>query len=166
MEGLGENTKTRGGFLPWTTRSINEAGLGLVKEFEGLRLTAYRCPRGVWTIGYGHTRTAYPGMAIDEAQAESLLLSDLEEFARAIDRLVDVPLNDNEFSALVCFAFNVGVAALERSSLVKLLNRGWYEQVPAQMMRWVFVNGEASGGLSRRRAAEGALWKRATNPLS
>ena len=72
--------------------------------------------------------------------------------------MVTVPLNDNQFAALVSFAFNVGVLNLERSTLLRLLNRGWYEQVPAQMMRWNRAAGEAMGGLTRRRAAEAQLW--------
>ncbi len=159
MEGLGETGKTLGA-MPWLARRVNEAGLALIKNYEGLRLKAYRCPKGVWTIGYGHTRTTYPTMTIDEAEAERLLLEDLNVFERAVARLVKVPLEDNEFAALVSFVFNVGVAAFDASTLLKLLNRGWYEQVPAQLMRWVHVQGEALGGLTRRRAAEGALWRR------
>jgi lysozyme len=74
--------------------------------------------------------------------------------------LVTVPLSDNQFSALVCFAFNVGVGNFESSTLLRLLNRGWYEQVPAQLMRWNRANGEVFGGLSRRRAAEARLWNK------
>ena len=99
-------------------------------------------------------------MQITEAQADQLLDEDLRLFERAVSRLVAVPLSDNQFSALVCFAFNVGVGNLEASTLLKLLNRGWYEQVPAQLMRWNCVNGEVFGGLARRRAAEGRLWNR------
>ena len=78
---------------------------------------------------------------------------------RAVQRLVTVSLNDNQFSALVSFTYNVGISNFERSTLLTLLNRGWYEQVPAQLMRWDrAANGEALGGLARRRAAEARLW--------
>ena len=140
-------------------RRINGAGRDLIKQYEGLHLTPYRCPAGVWTIGYGHTRTVRAGMVITADQAEQLLTDDLRIYERAVQRLVTVPLNDNQFSALVCFCFNVGVGNLEQSSLLRLLNRGWYEQVPAQLMRWCCAKGEVLGGLSRRRAAEGRLWK-------
>jgi lysozyme len=142
-------------------RRINQDGIDLIKTFEGLHLTPYLCPSRIWTIGYGHTRTVRSGLVITQAQADQLLDEDLRLYERAVVRLVTVPLNDNQFSALVCFAFNVGCGNFESSTLLKLLNRGWYEQVPAQLMRWNRANGEVFGGLSRRRAAEARLWSRA-----
>ncbi|MDE1901656.1 MAG: lysozyme [Alphaproteobacteria bacterium] len=141
-------------------RRINDDGIDLIKSFEGLHLTPYLCPGKIWTIGYGHTRTVRAGMRITPAEAEQLLDEDLRLFERAVTRLAAVPLSDNQFSALVCFTFNVGIANLESSTLLKLLNRGWYEQVPAQLMRWNRANGEVFGGLARRRAAEARLWNR------
>ncbi len=141
-------------------RRVNQDGIDLIKQFEGLHLTAYLCPSRIWTVGYGHTRTTRAGMTISQEQAEMLLSEDLQIFERAVVRLVRVPLSDNQFSALACFAFNVGTGNLECSTLLKLLNRGWYEQVPAQLMRWTRANGEVFGGLARRRAAEGRLWNR------
>lgn len=118
----------------------------------------------IWLIlagrGWGNTRTVRAGMRITPAEAEQLLDEDLRLFERAVTRLAAVPLSDNQFSALVCFTFNVGIANLESSTLLKLLNRGWYEQVPAQLMRWNRANGEVFGGLARRRAAEARLWNR------
>lgn len=96
---------------------------------------------------------------ITPEQADVLLDEDLRLFERAVTRLVTVPLSDNQFSALVCFAFNVGTANLESSELLFLLNRRWYDQVPVQLIRWNHANGEVLGGLSRRRAAEAKLWK-------
>lgn len=142
----------------WAARRINASGLRLIKDFEGLRLAAYKCPSGLWTIGYGHTHTVRPDMKLTTEEAEQLLDDDLRTFEAAVTRLVKVPLTDNQFSALVCFAFNVGIANLERSTLLRLLNRGWYEQVPAQLTRWNRAHGEVLGGLARRRAAEGRLW--------
>lgn len=141
-------------------RRINQDGINLIKEFEELRLTPYLCPAKIWTIGYGHTRTVRSGQLLTPAQADQLLEEDLRLFERAVSRLVTVPLSNNQFSALVCFMFNVGTGNFESSTLLKLLNRGWYEQVPAQLMRWNRANGEVLGGLARRRAAEGRLWKR------
>lgn len=140
------------------TWPINQSGVDLIKDYEGLHLTPYRCPAGIWTIGYGHTRTVKNGMTITQEEADQLLASDLQIVATAIHRLVTVPLDENQFAALVSFAFNVGVGNFENSTLLKLLNRGWYDQVPAQLMRWVKSNGEVLGGLSRRRAAEAKLW--------
>jgi len=139
-------------------RQVNAAGVQLIKEYEGLRLQAYLCPAGIWTVGYGHTRTARPSMVVTAEQAVWLLEDDLRLVARAVERLVTVPLNDNQFAALVCFAFNVGAQNLAQSSLLQLLGRGWYEQVPIQLLRWNKVRGEAMGGLTRRRAAEARLW--------
>ena len=144
--------------LLWAARRTNAAGVALIKEYEGLRLVPYLCPSKIWTIGYGHTRTVRAGMAITQAQAEQLLDDDLRLVERDVTRLVSVPLNDNQFSALVCFAFNVGVGNLARFTLLQLLNRGWYEQVPAQLTRWNRAHGEVLGGLARRRAAEARLW--------
>ena len=142
-------------------RRTNEAGIALIKDYEGLRLTPYLCPARVWTIGYGHTRTVHAGMKITPQEADALLQDDLRLVERATQRLVQVTLNDNQFAALVSFTFNVGIGNLERSTLLSLLNRGWYEQVPAQLMRWDRASGEPLGGLSRRRAAEARLWNAA-----
>lgn len=139
-------------------RHCNPRGRALIKEFEGLRLNAYKCPAGFWTIGYGHTLTAKPGDSITRSEAEDLLISDLQRFELGITRLVSAALNGNQFSALVCLAFNIGLGAFEDSTLRRLLNRGWYTQVPAQFARWNKVNGRAAPGLTRRRQAEAALW--------
>lgn len=152
--------------LCWTERRTNEAGVGLIKEYEGLTLTPYQCAGRVWTIGYGHTRTVRPGMSITPGEAEELLQSDLRLTEKIVRRLVHVPLSDNQFAALVSFAFNVGVGNFERSTLLKLLNRGWYEQVPAQLSRWNRASGEVYGGLARRRAAEARLWNAPDEELS
>lgn len=139
-------------------RPINAAGRQLIREFEGLRLQSYLCPANIWSIGYGHTRTARPGMLISAEQAEWLLDDDLRLVGREVERLAQVPLGDNQFAALCCFAFNVGTSNLMQSTLLRLLNRGWYEQVPAQLARWNRARGEVLGGLARRRAAEARLW--------
>ncbi len=139
-------------------QTCNAAGQKLLRAYEGLRLTAYRCPAGLWTIGYGHTVTTRPGMTITEAQAEQLLASDLHRYEEAVRSLIRVPLGDNQFSALVCFTFNVGISALGASALCRNLNRGWYDQVPAQLKRWNKGGGRILPGLVRRRTAEAALW--------
>lgn len=145
-----------------SARPINQAGLDLIKRFEGLRLQAYddngAMPGGVWTIGYGHTGGVRPGDEITEAEAERLLREDLATAERAVIRLVHVPLSGNQFATLVSFAFNVGEGALARSTLLKRLNQGRYEDVPAQLMRWVFQGKTRLRGLERRRAAEADLW--------
>ncbi|HBM91010.1 MAG TPA: muraminidase [Rhodospirillaceae bacterium] len=150
----------------WLARRINDAGIDLIKEFEGLRLKPYRCSSNVWTIGYGHTRTVRLDMVITPGQAEQLLREDLRVAEKAVVRFVQVPLSNHQFSALVSFVFNVGVGNFEKSTLLRLLNRGWYEQVPAQFARWNRSRGEILGGLARRRAAEARLWNTPDNPIS
>ena len=98
-----------------------------LKQWEGLRLTAYKDSGGVLTIGYGHTGPdVKAGMTITEAQAEMLLMRDLSRFEQSVERSVKVPLTDNQFGALVSFAYNVGTEAFERSTLLKKLNEGDY----------------------------------------
>ena len=144
-------------------RKINETGLNLIKQWEGLRLDAYQDVAGVWTIGYGHTRTVTPGMRITEQRAEELLTEfDLPEFEKAVSEAVTVELTDNQFAALVSFTYNVGIGALQRSSLLKKLNAGDYDAVPFELAKWnkARVNGKLTPvrGLTNRRAAEAGLW--------
>jgi lysozyme len=139
-------------------RKVSAAGIALIKSFEGFSLKAYRSPAGDWTIGIGHTAGVAEGEVITNEQAETLLADDLRLFCSGIERLVTVPLNDNQFAALVSFTFNIGLAAFARSTLLSLLNRGWYEQVPAQLLRWSSAAGKRLSGLARRRRAEAVLW--------
>lgn len=141
------------------TRQINQSGLAIEKKFEGGPfLQAYRCPAGVWTIGYGHTRDVVEGMTCTVAQAEAWLLEDNEDAQDNVSREVSVPLNDNQFSALVSFVFNLGAGALAHSTLLRLLNAGKYDEVPGQLAQWCHADGVTLEGLVRRRAAEAALW--------
>jgi len=144
-------------------RKINKNGLALIKRWEGLRLSAYQDSAGVWTIGYGHTAAVgkpyvYEGMKISGQKAEAILMRDLEQYETAINDVVKVPLTDNQFAALVSFAYNVGVGALRKSTLLKKLNKGDYDSVPAELMKWVNAGGKKLKGLENRRAAEAGLW--------
>lgn len=141
-----------------TPRQMNAAGLELIKRHEGLRLEAYLCPGGILTIGYGHTGDVKPGQVISAAQADALLKKDVARFEKGVAGLVTKPLRDNQFAALVCFSFNVGLRAFANSTLLNLLNRGWYEQVPAQLLRWTTAQGRELSGLLRRRQDEAQLW--------
>jgi lysozyme len=140
---------------------VNQATVDLVKQFEGLYTKSYLCPAKIWTLGYGHTDGIGPDMTCTQDQADAWLADDLAKAEQSVGALVTVSLTDNQRGALTSFVFNVGAGNLQRSTLLKLLNRGWYEQVPAQLMRWNRANGEVLGGLSRRRAAEGKLWNTA-----
>jgi len=144
---------------------INENGLNLIKQWEGLRLEAYRDVSGVWTIGYGHTAAAgapHPkaGMKIDERAAQDILLRDLSQYEQMIAAVIKVPLSDNQFAALVSFCYNIGTGAFIRSTLCKRLNEGDYDAVPQELSKWIHVNGHKIAGLVNRRAAEAGLWAR------
>lgn len=148
------------------TRRINSEGLALIKRWEGCRLDAYRDVGGVWTIGYGHTRTARQGLTITQEQAEGLLREDLKVYEAAVDEAVHVDLTENQFAALVSWSFNVGVGAMRRSALIRRLNAGEYDAVPGELARWNKVKGGIVPGLSNRRAAEAGLWARGSFVVS
>jgi lysozyme len=134
-------------------------GVELIRHFEGCRFDAYLCPAGVWTIGYGHTAGVKEGDSIDQEAAEAFLIEDLETFEQAVTRLVEVPLTQQQFDALVSWTFNLGAGNLAESTLLKKLNNYQYAEVPEQMMRWVRAGGQVLEGLVRRRAAEAALFQ-------
>jgi GH24 family phage-related lysozyme (muramidase) len=145
---------------------INEAGLTLVKVFEGLSTKAYPDPGTggePWTIGYGHTSAAgdpkvYPGLTITVAQAVEILKRDLGLFERAVTGAVTRPPNSNQFSALVSFAFNVGPNNFRSSTLLKKHNAGDFAGAADEFLRWVYAGGKVMAGLERRRKAERALY--------
>ena len=134
--------------------SISKAGLSLIKEFEGCRLTSYTCAAGVLTIGYGSTGPhVTPGKTITQAEADALLLKDVARFEKGVDDLIKVPLKQCQFDALVSFAFNCGNGALEESTLRKRLNAGEDPNTVAkeELPRWT---NKGLAGLVRRRTAE------------
>lgn len=142
--------------------SVPPAAIQIVAEFEGFRADAYLCPAGVWTVGYGTTRmdgrAVQAGDRVDEATARKLLRADLEDAARAVDRLVVVDLTEHQRAALISWIYNVGQGAAERSTLLRLLNLGNYADVPDQLRRWNKAGGRVLAGLERRREAEARLW--------
>jgi lysozyme len=159
-------------------RQINTDGLALIKQWEAFIPNAYddadrshkpvekgQHIAGTLTIGYGHTGPdVFPGQVITQEQAEQLLYKDLAPAEQAVSNLVKVELNDNQFAALVSFAFNAGIGALRSSTLLKKLNAGDYESIPSELAKWnkTTINGKkvTSGGLKNRRAAEAGLWVR------
>jgi GH24 family phage-related lysozyme (muramidase) len=142
------------------SKQINQEGFKLLTTFEGCELAAYDDGGGVWTIGYGHTEGVYEGMTITQTQAEEWLREDLEKFESYVEDAVEAQLNDNQFSALVCFCFNVGPGrgGFGDSTLLRLLNKGDYQGAANQFLVWNKVNGEPWLGLTRRRLAEQALF--------
>lgn len=148
--------------------TMPQAGIDLIKRFEGRRLTAYLDAVGVRTIGYGHTSMAGPprvtaGMTITAAQAEEILRNDLKKYERAVRDAVKVPLNDNQYAALVSFCYNVGPGNLRKSSALRHLNKGRYDQVPRRLALWNKAGGRVLRGLVRRRKAEGELFSTPVN---
>ena len=134
-------------------------GISLIQKFEGCELEAYQCSAGVWTIGYGHTKDVVEGMTITKEQAEQMLVDELHEYENYINKYVTVALSQNQFDALVSWVYNLGPANLKASTMLKVLNSGKYEDVPAQMKRWNKAGGEVLEGLIRRREAEACLFK-------
>ena len=133
-------------------------GLDLIKKFEGLELDAYLCPAGVWTIGYGHTETVKPGYTITKKKAEKLLERDLIKYEKAVRLLLQVSLNENQFSALVCFVYNVGIGAFSKSTMLRKINEGKTKEASKEFMRWIYANRKILKGLVLRRKAERALF--------
>ena len=138
---------------------ISQEGLSLIKKFEGCELESYKCAAGVWTIGYGSTNGVEEGMEISQERADMLLLEDVEVFEEAVNKLVEVSLEQNQFDALVSWTFNLGSTNLQNSTLLKVLNNKDYEGVPAQIKRWNKAGGEVLQGLIRRREAEALLFE-------
>jgi lysozyme len=138
----------------------NRAGLSLIRQFEGLRLIAYVDAVGILTIGYGHTGAdVKSGLVITQAQADKLLSDDLARFESGVGRLVTVPLNGNQFSALVSFSYNLGLGNLQSSTLLRLLNQHDYDAAAQQFPRWDKAGGRPLPGLLKRRQAEQALFE-------
>jgi lysozyme len=146
-------------------RKCNAKGLAIIKRFEGLELTAYRCPAGKLTIGYGSTGShVKEGMVITEPEAEALLKRDVARFATGVEALIgDAPTTGDQFSALVSFAFNLGLQALLKSTLLKRHKAGRIAEAADQFLAWnkARVHGQLVPlkGLTRRREAESALYR-------
>ncbi len=139
-------------------RAINKDGLDLIKRWEGCKLTAYICPAGVLTIGYGSTGShVKKGMTITQEQAEELLRSDLRRFEDGVAKLAPIA-TENQYSAMVSFAFNVGLANFEESTLLRLHRDGKYWAAQNQFGKWIYAKKKALPGLVKRRAEEAALY--------
>lgn len=136
---------------------INNKGLDIVKQCEGIRLQAYKCPAGVWTIGYGHTKGVYEGMKITKSDADKFLLEDIRSSEKAVENL-GLNLNENQFSSLVSFTFNCGAGNLR--TLVK--NRS-LKQIADAMLLYCKGGGRELPGLKKRRQMERELFLTATD---
>lgn len=136
---------------------ISQRGIDLIKHFEGLRLDAYLDSVGIPTIGYGHTKGVKLGDKITEEKAEELLREDLEEFERGVTSKIR-KATQNQFDAMVCFAFNVGLGNFSKSSVLKWFNLGEYQTAADSFVLWNKAGGKELPGLTRRRKAERELF--------
>lgn len=138
-------------------------GLHLTEGFEGCKLAAYQDQVGVWTIGYGHTRGVVAGLTCTQEEAETWLQEDVQRVADAINRDVKIRLSQPEFDALVDFGFNLGVHALEGSTLWRKLNAGDFDGAAAEFPKWDMAGGHHVVGLLRRRLGEQSLFNQRGN---
>jgi lysozyme len=140
-------------------RHINAEGIKVIKSHEGCSLKAYLCPAGIWTIGYGHTGVdVHPGLTITSDAANDILASDLNRFEKGVEGLLFVDATDNQFSALVSFAFNVGLHNLTVSTLLKKFNAGDTHGAADEFARWTKAGGKELPGLVSRRRDERLLF--------
>ena len=134
--------------------NISERGLNLIKSYEGCRLTAYRCPANVLTIGWGHTKNVYEGMSITQDEADRLLVEDVQVYANAVNKYVSkFNFNQNQFDALVSFAYNCGIGSLDSVCSCNTL-----DEIRAELPLYVNGGGVRLPGLVRRRNEELALF--------
>jgi lysozyme len=143
-------------------RHITKTGIDLIKKYEGYSAKIYICAAGYPTIGYGHLVRGDEAQlfknGITEAMAEALLIKDIQSAEKSVLRLIQAPLTDGQFDALVSFTFNLGGGALQRSTLRRKVNREVHMEVPEQFMRWVWAGGRRLKGLVRRREAEAEFY--------
>jgi lysozyme len=139
-------------------KQFSQRGLELTKHFEGLRLKAYLDGGGVPTIGYGHTNKVKMGDVWTAQTAEQMLRVDVADSEYAVNRLVKVEINQDQFDALVDFVFNLGEHAFETSTLLRKLNAGDVKGASAEFPRWNKDNGVVVKGLTARRVAEQAMF--------
>lgn len=152
--------------LPNTLLDTNADGLALIRRCERFVGRWYRCPAGVWTIGFGTTEQSLPGVTrrtlpgpITKAEAERLLRRALIQiYEPGVERLVGVALTSNQFSSLVSFVYNIGVPRFARSTLLRKLNRDDATGAAAEFDRWVYAGGQKLRGLVHRRRAERELF--------
>jgi len=138
-----------------TTRMYAAA---IIKHYEGLRLKAYRCPAGVWTIGYGHTGGIKENDEITESDADRLLYQDMHDAFDCIEHYVDEDLTDYETAALISLVFNIGCNAFRGSQICRLLNEGNMKAAAQQFQWWRKGGGQVLPGLVKRRESERRLF--------
>jgi len=140
------------------SKEISEEGLNLIKRHEGLRLEAYRCPAGVWTIGYGSTKDVREGMVITQEEADKRLKFDVYTSENCVNEVGDL-INQNQFDALVSFVFNLGCGRFKSSTLRKKVVKNPADKtIRYEFIRWVYAGGKKLNGLRKRRNEEADLY--------
>jgi lysozyme len=140
-------------------RQTSAAGLDLIRGFEGERLESYRCPAGKWTISVGVTGPhVTEGMKITQAESDELFAAAIRTFETGINKMLLVPISQNQFDAIVALGYNIGLHNLQSSTLLKLLNRGEYSKAAAEFGRWSHAAGQLMPGLVKRRRAEAEMF--------
>ncbi len=138
--------------------NTSKKGKTLIKKYEGCRLKAYKCPAGVLTIGYGHTNNVRLDDVLTQDEAEKLLDIDIKIKEKELNKLIKVPVTQNQYDALISFVFNLGVGNLKKSTLLRLLNQKNYKGAAQQFDRWVYAGNKVLAGLVKRRAEEKELF--------
>ena len=137
---------------------VSVVGIMLIKEFESFRAKAYKCPAGVWTVGYGTTKGVHEGMQVTELQATEMLKQHIEGIEEHLNRL-NLGLNQNQFDALASFIYNVGTGAFDSSNLLKTIRRNRsIGSISDEFRRWVYSKGVVLPGLVKRREKEANLY--------
>lgn len=138
--------------------TTSQAGRDLIKKYEGLRLKAYKCPAGVWTVGYGHTRGVTSSTEISQSMADLFLQDDIRPLERYINKL-GINFRQGQFDALVSFMFNLGEGNFNKSTLKKkILAGGNDDDIAAEFKKWNKAGGKVLDGLTKRREEEAELW--------
>ena len=138
---------------------ISKAGLDIIKQYEGCRLTSYKCPAGVWTVGFGWTEGVTPGMTITRAQAEELLTRGVVQYEKAVqDAIGDAKTSQNQFDAMVSLCYNIGPANFRKSSVLREHKEGKFAAAADAFLMWNKAAGKVLSGLVKRREAERSLY--------
>ena len=138
--------------------TTSRKGLQLIKDFEGLRLGSYKCPAGVWTIGYGHTKGVKQGQVIDQMRADDMLIEDIAPIERLLNS-IGINFRQEQFDALVSWIFNLGQGSFKNSTILKrIMDNADDTEIADQIIRWVYASGKILTGLKKRRIAEANMF--------
>lgn len=140
---------------------VSERLINKIKEFEVFCSKAYKCPAGVWTCGYGHTKRVTPNTFCNKAQAEQWLMDDLKPIEIFLSASEEITKTQGRFDACADFCFNLDIASFQKSTLFRLIQqKAPSNDIKKQFERWIYCRGKPLEGLKKRRAWEAAEWVR------